>query len=103
VLQITPYKERKEKEKDPECSLVEEGIPSQIGICIEPTTLCVSLRSKAGTWTLLRDIVVSGGSRKNSQNNGSSAANQSQSAKPRVSTTHNKMAGIDNMLRMREF
>jgi hypothetical protein len=62
VLQIAPYKERKEKEKDPQCILVEEGSQSQIGICVEPMTPCVSPRSEVGTRTLSRTIVVSGGS-----------------------------------------
>jgi hypothetical protein len=43
VLQITPYKERKEKEKDPQCSPTEEGSPSQIRICVEPMTpVCIT-------------------------------------------------------------
>jgi hypothetical protein len=75
VLQITPYRERKEKEKDPQCSPTEEGSPSQIRICVKPTTLCASPRSEEETGTLSREIVVSGGSQNNSQNSGSSATN----------------------------
>jgi hypothetical protein len=62
ILQITPYKERKEKEEDPQYSPIEEGIPSHIGTCVKPTTLCVSPRSEVETRNLLREIVVSGGS-----------------------------------------
>jgi hypothetical protein len=42
VLQITPYGERKRKERDPRYHLAEEVSPSQIRIYVEPTTLCVS-------------------------------------------------------------
>jgi hypothetical protein len=54
VLHITPYRERKEKEKDPQYSLVEEGIPYHIKIYVEPMTLCVSPRFEAETITLSR-------------------------------------------------
>jgi hypothetical protein len=40
VLHITPYKERKRKQRDPHYYLVEEGSTSQIKICVEPTTPC---------------------------------------------------------------
>jgi hypothetical protein len=65
--------------------------------------MCASPRSEAETKTLSREIVVSGGSQNNSQNSGSSTTNQSQSTSPKVSTTQNTMAGIDNTLRMPEF
>jgi hypothetical protein len=68
-----------------------------------PLTPCASPRSEAETRTLSREIVVSGGSQNNSQNSGSSTTNQSQSTSPKVSTTQNTMAGIDNTLRMPEF
>jgi hypothetical protein len=35
VIQIKPYKERKEKEKDPQCSPTEEGIPYHIEVCVD--------------------------------------------------------------------
>jgi hypothetical protein len=40
-LQITPYGERKRKERDPQYYPTEEGSPSQIRICVEPMTPCV--------------------------------------------------------------
>jgi hypothetical protein len=66
VLHITPYKERKRKERDPLYCLAEEGSPSEIRICIEPTTPCASLRSEAGIESSLTIVVVSGGSQRNS-------------------------------------
>jgi hypothetical protein len=102
-LQITPYRERKRKERDPQYHPTEEGIPSQIRICVEPMTPCASLRIEAGTETCSREIVISGGSQRNSQNSGSSTTNQSQLTSPRVSTTPNTMAGVDHTLRMLEF
>jgi hypothetical protein len=102
VFQITPYGERKEKEKDPQCGPTEEGSPSHIRIYVEPTTSCASLRSEVETETLSREIVVSGGSQNSSQNSGSSTVNQIQSTSPKVSTTQNTMVGIYNTLRIPE-
>jgi hypothetical protein len=76
-----------EKEKDPYYSPTEEGIPSQIRICIEPMTPCASRRSKEETRTVLRSIIVSGGIHNNSQNSGSSSVNRYQSTSPKVRTT----------------
>jgi len=66
ILHIKLYKERKYKEKDPQYSLVEEGISSQIIICVKPTTLCASPRYESETKTLSTKIIVSGGSENNS-------------------------------------
>jgi len=102
-LQITPYRERKRKERDPQYHPTEEGIPSHIRICVKPTTLCVSLRIEVGTKTCSRVIVICVGSQINSQNSGSSTENQSQSKSPSVSTTPNKMAGVNHTLIIPEF
>jgi len=52
-LQITPYGERKIKERDPQYFL-KEGSTSHIRMCIKPMTLCASLRIEVGTETCLR-------------------------------------------------
>jgi hypothetical protein len=77
IHQITQYRERKRKERDPQQFPVKERSLSQIIIYVEPTTLCASLIIEAGTETCSREIVLSGGSQRNSQNSGSSLANQS--------------------------
>jgi hypothetical protein len=66
-------------------------------------TLCVSLRIEAGTETCLRQILVSRGSQRNSQNSGSSVTNQSHLASSRISITLIMMARIDHMLRILDF
>jgi hypothetical protein len=48
VLYITPYDERKRKEKYPHYCPLEEGILSHIGISVEPMTPCASLRIESG-------------------------------------------------------
>jgi hypothetical protein len=65
VLQITLYRERKRKERDPQYSPLEEGIPSEIRICVEPTILCASMRIEVGTKTCSRKIIMSGGIQSN--------------------------------------
>jgi hypothetical protein len=62
LLQITLYRERKEKEKDPQYSPKEEGSPSHIVIYVKPATPCGSPRFEVETESFSRAIVVCGGS-----------------------------------------
>jgi hypothetical protein len=75
-------------------SPVEED-PTQARLCVEPTTPCASPRSEE---TL--SIVVSKGSKDNSQNSGSSTITQLQIVSPRRNTMQNMMVGVDPTLRM---
>jgi hypothetical protein len=65
--------------------------------------LCASPKSEEETRTSSRVIVVSGGIQNNSYNSMSSIVNQGWPTSPKVSTTHNTMAGINHRLRMPKF
>jgi hypothetical protein len=85
VLQIKVIPCTEEKEKYHHLSLVEEYPlhPTQVRLCVEPTTPCASLRTKVIFEAL--SIIVSEGSRyigKGSQSSGISTPNQNHLVSP---------------------